>query len=292
MTRRFPLSLPGALLLPVVLLSGCALDAGEGFAVLKPSVQAAYTPLPRRDAGDGYQALASDFQLRMDTASVRVGSIDLLASSGGGGATTFDPSSPPPGYSLCHNGHCHSDSGELVDYADIEAELGGGGGSSTTTVANLPVDGDLDLLRPASVGLDCRPDCELPRTTLSRERWSITGVRMTGSVRDGRVPARFAGAKDFRITLATAGGAEAEPVAVLSGDLDVPSDRENAPGVELGLKLELTPLLFDAVDWSTVAAGPDGVLDLDAPGNATVRAAFLEQLAQVSPVAEVKRGAR
>ena len=72
----------------------------------------------------------------------------------------------------------------------------------------------------------------------------------------------------------------------------MPSDRENAPGVELGLKLELTPLLFDAVDWSTVAAGPDGVLDLDAPGNAKVRAAFLEQLAQVSPVAEVKRGAR
>ncbi|RKH48571.1 hypothetical protein [Corallococcus llansteffanensis] len=291
MTRRFPLALPGALLLPVALLSGCAFDAGEGFAVLKPSVQAAYTPLSGRDAGDGYQALASDFQLRMDAASMRLGSIDLLASSGGGGATTFDPSSPPPGYSLCHNGHCHSDSGELVDYEDIEAELGGGGGSTTTTVANLPVDGDLDLLRPASVGLDCQPDCELPRTTLSRGRWSVTGVRMTGSVRDSRVPARFAGARDFRITLAPV-GAEAEPLAVLSGDLDVPSDRENAPAVELGLKLELTPALFDAVDWSTVAEAPDGVLDLDAPGNAAVRTAFLERLAQVSPVAEVSRGAR
>ncbi|RKH41594.1 hypothetical protein [Corallococcus sicarius] len=291
MTRRFPLALRGALLLPLALLSaGCALDEGEGFAVLKPSVQAAYTPLPRRDAGDGYQALASDFQLRMDTASLRLGSIDLLASSGGGGATTFDPSSPPPGYSLCHNGHCHSADGELVDYEDIQAELGGGG-STTTTMANLPVEGDLDLLRPAPVGLACQPDCELPRTTLSRGRWSITGVRMTGSVRDNRVPARFAGTRDFRISLA-ATGADAEPLAVLTGDLDVPSDRENAPGVELGLKLELTPALFDVMDWSNVAAGPDGVLDLDAPGNAAVRTAFLEQLAQVTPVAEVTRGAR
>ncbi|MFP2901404.1 hypothetical protein [Corallococcus sp. 4LFB] len=175
-----------AWLLPFALVSGCAFDAGEGFAVLEPSVEAAYTPLSGRNAGDGYQALASDFQLRLDTGTVSLGSIDLLASSGGGGGTTFDPSSPPPGYTLCHNGHCHSDSGALVDYEDIQAELGGGG-STTVTVANLPVDAELDLLSPAARGLTCEPACELGRTTLSRGRWSVTGLRMTGSVRDGRV---------------------------------------------------------------------------------------------------------
>ncbi|CAM3192663.1 hypothetical protein G4177_27740 [Corallococcus sp. ZKHCc1 1396] len=276
--------------LPLVLLSGCALDAGEGFAVLEPSVQVAYTPLPRRDAGDGYQALASDFQLRMDSGALRLGSIDLLASSGGGGATTFDPSSPPPGYSLCHNGHCHSDDGALVDYEDIQAELGGGG-STTTTVANLPVDTELDLLAAPTVGLSCKPDCELTRTTVSRGRWAITGLRLTGSVRDGRVPARFTGALPFRLT-ATTTGAEAEPLAVLTGDLDVPSDRESAPRVALGLKLELTPELFDAVDWSAATVGLDGVVDLDAPANAAVRTALFQRMAEVNPTAEVSRGAR
>ncbi|RKG68206.1 hypothetical protein D7W79_34440 [Corallococcus exercitus] len=280
-----------AWLLPVALVSGCAFDAGEGFAVLEPSVEAAYTPLSDRNAGDGYQALASDFQLRMDTGTVSLGSIDLLASSGGGGGTTFDPSSPPPGYTLCHNGHCHSDSGALVDYEDIEAELGGGGGSSTTTVANLPVDAELDLLSPATRDLTCEPACELGKTALSRGRWSVTGLRMTGSVRDGRVPARFAGALPFRLA-ATASGAEATPVAVLTGDLDVPSDRENAPRVALGLKLELTPALFDAVDWSAATPGSDGVVDLDAPVNAAVRAALLEKVAALSPTAEVNRGSR
>ncbi|NOK20869.1 hypothetical protein [Corallococcus carmarthensis] len=279
-----------AWLLPLAFLSGCAFDAGEGFAVLEPSVEAAYTPLSGRNAGDGYQALASDFQLRMDTGMVSLGSIDLLASSGGGGTTTFDPSSPPPGYSLCHNGHCHSDSGALVDYEDIEAELGGGG-SSTVTVANLPVDAELDLLSPTTRDLSCEPGCELGKTTLSSGRWSITGLRMTGSVRDGRVPARFAGALPFRFS-ATVAGAEATPVAVLKGDLDVPSDRENAPRVALGLKLALTPALFDAVDWSAAKPGADGVADLDAPENAAVRAALLEKVAQLSPTAEVSRGSR
>ncbi|MHA7632134.1 hypothetical protein [Corallococcus sp. M7] len=279
-----------AWLLPVALLSGCAFNEGEGFAVLEPSVQAAYTPVSGRNAGDGYQALASDFQLRMDTGAVSLGSIDLLASSGGGGSTTFDPSSPPPGYSLCHNGHCHSDSGALVDYEDIQAEMGGGG-STTVTVANLPVDAELDLLAPAARDLSCEPACELGKTTLSRGRWAVTGLRMTGSVRDGRVPARFAGTLPFRFT-ATVTGAEATPVAVLTGDLDVPSDRENDPRVALGLKLELTPALFDAVDWSAATPGADGVVDLDAPANAAVRTALLEKVAGLSPTAEVSRGAR
>ncbi|RYZ35013.1 MAG: hypothetical protein EOO71_37060 [Myxococcaceae bacterium] len=276
--------------LPVALLSGCALDAGEGFAVLEPSVQAAYTPLPRRDAGDGYQALASDFQVRMDSATVSLGSIDLLASSGGGGATSFDPSSPPPGYTLCHNGHCHSTDGALVDYEDIEAQLGGGG-STTSTVANLPVDSEFDLLAAPTVGLTCKPDCELSRTNVSSGRWSITRLKMTGSVRDGRVPARFTGVRTFRFT-ATMASAEAEPVAILKGDLDVPSDRENKPRVELGLKLALTPELFDAVDWSVANVDAGDVVNVNAFENVAVHTALLQKVGEVSPTAEVNRGAR
>jgi hypothetical protein len=277
--------------LPFALLSGCALNAGGSFATLEPSVQVAYTPLSGRDAGEGYQALASDFQLRMDTGAVSLGSIDLQASSGGGGTTTFDPSAPPPGYSLCHNGHCHRDDGALVDYEDIQAELDGGGGSTTTTVANLPVNAELDLLAPATVGLTCTPGCDLGKTTLSRGRWSITGLRMTGTVRDSRVPVRFVGTRAFRFT-ASVTGTNATPVAVLTNDLDVPADRDSAPRVTLDLRLALTPTLFDAVDWSTARVGTDGVVDLDAEDNKAVRDALLEQVAGLSPTAEVTRGAR
>ncbi|MFP2901403.1 hypothetical protein [Corallococcus sp. 4LFB] len=60
----------------------------------------------------------------------------------------------------------------------------------------------------------------------------------------------------------------------------------------LGLRLELTPALFDAVDWAAATPGADGVVDLDAPVNAAVRAALLEKVAALSPTAEVNRGSR
>lgn len=275
-----------SLLVPLALLSGCALDAGEGFAVLEPSVRAAYLPGAGRDAGDGYQQLASDFQLRLDGAGLRLADIDLLASSGGGGATSFDPSNPPPGYSLCHGGHCHSDSGALVPYEEVEAQLGGG--ATTQTVASLPVDTELDLLAPETRALACEPDCELPQTTVSRGRWAVTGLRLSGAVRDHRVPARFPGERAFRLDMATA-GAEAEPVAVLDGTLDVPSDRENKPRVTLGLRLDVTPELFDTLDWSSATPGADGVVDLNTAQNTALREALLERLAELGPEAEVTR---
>ncbi|MFP2932804.1 hypothetical protein ACLESO_48200, partial [Pyxidicoccus sp. 3LG] len=138
------------LFLPLLLLSGCALEAGEGFAVLEPTVSAAYAPVPSREAGNGFQQLASDFQVRVDAATLGTSHVELLSAGssggGGGGGGTFDPANPPPGYSLCHGGHCHRDDGALVDYEDIQAELDGGGGSGATTVAALHVDAELDLL--------------------------------------------------------------------------------------------------------------------------------------------------
>ena len=50
------------------------------------------------------------------------------------GAAGFDPANPPEGYSLCHNGHCHSDSGALVDYEDIALEMAGGSGGARVVV--------------------------------------------------------------------------------------------------------------------------------------------------------------
>jgi hypothetical protein len=284
------------LLLPTLLLSACTLDPGEGFAVLEPTVRAEYTPLAAREAGDGFQRLASDFQVRLDAAGLGVSHVELLtaasggASGGGGSGGTFDPANPPPGYSLCHNGHCHRDDGALIDYEDIQAELNGGGGGGASIVASLHVDGELDLLSPQPLTPECEPDCELGRAAVSRLRWDVTSVRLEGAVRDSRATPRFAGVRPFRLELAAEGeGEEAEPLLELGAGLDVPSDRENKPRVKLDLLLAMAPTLFDAVDWAAATPGADGVVDLGAPQNAAVRAALLEALAELEPQAEVRR---
>ncbi len=278
------------LLLPLLLLSGCALEPGESFAVLEPTVRADYTPVASRDVGNGFQRLASDFQLRLDGASLGVAHIDLVGGAGAGGPTSFDPANPPPGYSNCHNGHCHRDDGALVDYEDIQAELDGGGRGSESTVASLHVDADLDLLTAQTLTPACEPSCELGRTTISRYQWDVTSVRLEGAVRDSRATPRFAGERRFRLALASEGHAEEDrPLFVLRGSVDIPSDRENKPRVKLAMRLDLEPTLFDALDWAAPTPGPDGVVDLNAPEHAAFRAALLEALSTLKPQAEVRR---
>lgn len=272
------------LLLPLLLATGCALDAGEGFAVLQPSLRAAYTSPSSREVGDGYQRLSSDFQVRLTTVTMRLERIDLLGSAGGGGPTSFDPANPPPGYTICHNGHCDREDGAQVPYEEVEAELGGGG-ASASTVATLPV-GELDLLAPENRSLECEPDCELPSTTVSNGRWTLTALRLDGTVRDSRATPRFSGERPFRFEL-TSTGAPAEPVAVLTGALDIPSDRAHAPRVVLDLTLELTPKIFDPLDWAAVTPGLDGTLDLNT--HTATRTQLLEEIGELAPQAEVKR---
>lgn len=280
------------LLLPLLLLAGCAWEPGEGFAVVEPTVRAGYTTLPSRDAGGGFQRLSSDFQVRVSAASLQLASIALLgsASGGGGGSTTFDPANPPPGYSLCHGGHCHRDDGALIDYEDIQAELNGGGGSTAATIVTLPVGASVDLLAPETRTLQCQPDCELPRTSVTRGRWTVTGLSLQGTVRDSRQPPRLTGERPFRFVVAPA--STPEPLLVMNGELDVPSDRENEPRVKLGLSLDVTPAVFDAVDWSATTVGADGVVDLNAPENEAAREALLAALLALQPTAEVQRDER
>ncbi|HSP77957.1 MAG TPA: hypothetical protein VLQ93_05485 [Myxococcaceae bacterium] len=275
------------LLTGVLLLAGCAWEPGEGFAVVTPTVKAAYAPKADRDVGGGYQKLSSEYQVRIDAASLRLGRIELLSLSSGGGGS-FDPSRPPPGYSLCHGGHCHRDDGALIPYEQIAAELGGGGGIST--VMSLPVEAPWNLLEPEARTVPCEP-CELPRTEVSRGRWPLSALRLEGLVRDGSLPARFEGERRFLLELAPPEGSTA-PVMVLEGDVELPSDRHHPPLVDLELRLLLTASLFDAVDWSAVEADANGVVDFSASANAPARAALLEQLARIVPESEVHRAER
>ncbi|ATB26829.1 hypothetical protein [Melittangium boletus] len=260
-------------------LGGCAWEPGQGFAVVEPTVRASYEPVFGREAGDGYQRLSSDYQLRVDEAALRLSGIELMSAGSGGGS--FDPANPPAGYSLCHGGHCHRSDGALIPYEQVAAEVGGGTGASA--VVTLTTGEPWNLLTPETRAVGCEPGCALPQTQVSQGRWNVQSLHLTGWVRDARTPARFTGERRFEVDLPARAGNE--PLTVLSGALDLPSDRKTPPQAKLDLDLVLTAALFDAVDFGALEY-EQGVLRL----SDTARTALVERLAKVSPRAEVSRG--
>jgi hypothetical protein len=272
------------------LVGGCAWGPGDPFAILEPSFTARYVLRADREVAGapGWQKLSSDYQVRITAARVRLTDMALLGSAGGGGGGggRFDPAKPPPGYTLCHNGHCHSEDGRLVPYAQVEAELAGGGAgaSALATLVTLPVAGDWDLLAPAARVLECRPGCALDEAHLVRASAPVLALDLEGLVRDGRAPPRLAGEVRLVVRLAAAAGAGAGAGAVgaaalpsAEGELDLPVDRNHPPRVALGLALEIGAAAFDGIDLGA-AAITDGAIDLGDDRNQAARARLLKNL--------------
>ena len=124
------------LLLAAVLASGCAVADGEPWGWAKADLSASG---PIVESG-GEPADGITIESVEAFANIRLA--ETRTSSAGDGSS-FDPASPPPGYTLCHNGHCHSESGELVPYDDVRAELASSGGETTVTIARLEEGGAL-----------------------------------------------------------------------------------------------------------------------------------------------------
>ena len=238
------------LLSPLLLLAGCAAGPGEPFAVLSARVRAALDKPPGRDAGDGFQRLSNDYQVKFTSLHLDVRALELV-DLGSAAALAFDPANPPAGYGLCHNGHCHRDDGALVDYAVISAEVSGGTGPAV--VASLPLTA-LDVLAGEDRALDCGGACELPAGTLGQVRLQLRGVTAEGLVRDGRVPARIP-ELPFRLEASLPEGSE------LSTAADIEVSRHASPRLSLTLDVGLGPRLLDGVPFDELPAYP---LPLDA----------------------------
>lgn len=263
-------ALAAAALAGGALAPGCAWDAGEPFATLTARIAAGLEVPAGRDLGDGWQMLASNYQLAIDTLVVEADAVRLGDAGDGGGV--FDPANPPPGYTLCHNGHCHADDGSLVPYEEVAAELGAGG---VTTVALLPV-GTLDVAAGAERALDCTPSCDLPLAHIVVAELDVTRVQASGRVRDGRTPPRLDGEQTWTLDLVFA----ADQPLVLSSALDLPADRRHAPDVALDLTLAMSSRLFDHVAWADLAPGAGAGLAL--ADHAEARAAIVAALEEVT----------
>ncbi len=240
--------------------TGCAFDAGTPFGTVTATLSGAYELRDDRDRGDGFQKLTSELEVRL-SALVLVADAVELVDLWGVDAVTFDPSNPPPGYGLCHNGHCHRDDGALVDYEDIAAELGGATGSSTTRLTLLA--GELDVLTGAVLTLACVDACTLGRGHVGRVRLGVSELSLEGEVRDGLATPRFDGVLPLAATVSLAAEGAG---GVLEAAVDLPLDDDHEPQITVALTLTASAALLDD------AIGDDGALSEEA-----LRAAFAEQ---------------
>jgi hypothetical protein len=243
------------------LLTACAWGPGQGIATLERAELSVNVPLPtgRLDATGAWKTNnGALLQLEDNTVTLEGAKLTLLKTEAGvpsGGGGTFDPTNPPPGYGLCHGGHCHRDDGALIDYADIQAEMTQGPrpvqdaptlglqaeNSTLTARINTPLSRAFSL---------CEPHCYLPAGALSAVRLEVSSLKAQGTLRTAieTTPRSFimelplkAHRWKFRLS----------PHVVIS--------RQAQAGYRLQASLQVPANLFDDLpwkDWHAIASAP------------------------------------
>lgn len=262
-----------ALLLAAAFAPACVWDAGGPFGEVTTTLDARFTPEAGRDAGDGWLRLASDYQVRIEAATWSTARLVFVAT--GEAALNFDPASPPPGYTLCHGGHCHATDGRLVPYEEIAAELAGD--EPPAPALELPT-GALDLVAGGSVELACDgAPCELPRGNVGRIELEVTGLELRGRVRDGQAPPR-------RAEAAFAATAQLASSVRPHAELELPVDRASAPAITIAVGVHPGAAIFDGVDWAALGAGP-----IDVAANPAALTAITTAIGEVELALDVAR---
>lgn len=242
-----PLLLLAALLALPATLTGCTFTPGTGFATVSgASLGASFAPGARGSAEDGVLTDLG-YAVTIDILSLELGDADLMELQGDGDVT-FDPADPPPGYALCHNGHCHADDGRLVSYAEIEAELAGDSAEFVPIVSLLGGQ-EFDLLAPTAIEATVSPSTELPMADMSQLEFGATRLLLEGTVTGGPEGAELDPPIDLVVDL--------ELTAPFAGGIDFVVDRESEPSIELAIQLTIDGTLFDDIDFTTVSGGDD-----------------------------------
>lgn len=283
-----------AALIGLVASSGCTLLAGQPWGEADIDLQVMFDVDASRLDDDGRLKTAQDYGLELTRLEVGLTTLRLLSTSAEASSTsaggTFDPSSPPPGYSLCHNGHCHADDGSLVDYEDIEAELAGGGASSgPVTVAGRTV-----LSTPLSIWPEvdpvelegCANGCLLDRVSLSAATLGVTDVRFAARVVDLRPESTARLPADGVLV-----EGEIDAASLLEANLAERFDRDQPIGMRLLATAVFAPTLFDGMAFGElVGADPATDAAYDLSSLLSVQTSVQESLGEDSGLlADVER---
>lgn len=226
----------------VGVLGACGFTDGDHWA----SATVSFTPT-FDSAGRDAAALptTTDFEVRdlsiSATFDALVVSQDLATD---GGTDTFDPADPPAGYSLCHNGHCHADSGELVDYEDIQAELSAE--DSSVRELRVPIDTTTTVTAGATARDLACSECTFDRGMISSMQLDVTEWRVTARVFDRRTgdQARIP-TEGIDLDLTLNGGSVSTPLGIVVGP-------GRAPDIHLTTTFSVAATAFDGVDFSAV----------------------------------------
>lgn len=246
--------------------AGCTLFAGQPWGQADVSLEVTFAPEEARLTPEGWLKTSLDYALDVEELLATVDAVTLSVSEDEV-ELSFDPASPPPGYSLCHGGHCHADDGSLVDYEDVERSLTNSGGGGGSVLALPVVGGPVALARePVSVAVEpCEEGCVLERGRLTDVAVAMSALTLRARVYDLRPP------EDARLP---AGGVSLvtrmEGSLLASTDVDVAVDGSEPPGLALSALLSVSPGLFDGVDFGALPRDDDDVLLLDDEARAAV----------------------
>jgi hypothetical protein len=226
--------------------SACTFEDGNPWATAKGSVSTSFDVPSDRVADDGAIKTANDFLISLDSLVVEIEPIELIQSAVAA-EVDFDPANPPEGYSLCHNGHCHADSGELVDYDEIIAELGddAGGGTRTLVLSNTSAD---IRSAPLVVSFDDCPSagCPLGPAPLTGMGIGIVQIQMNASVADAR-SGETQRVEPFELELSV------EITASLRANMNEEISYHGENELEIDAQLAIPGRVLDSIDWSTLA---------------------------------------
>lgn len=276
--RALVASLTGALAAALA-PAACTFEDGRGWATLRATAAAELTVdeahAPDAAAEEAGATFVTDqgYPVQVTELTARVVAVELLETASGAGsggeAAPFDPASPPPGYTLCHAGHCHATDGRLVSYEDIEAELAGGGGASgPVAVATLAADGDPQLaLDAAAVPLG---PWETDSVSLSAAALGVRAVRLSGRVTlDGE-------AVPLEVTLAD------DADLALRGAVTERLGQDGVSEATLHFVVALPASWLDGVRFPNLERS-DGVIRVGAGHNPATAELLAGRLAQLTP---------
>lgn len=238
-----------SVILAVVLVSACTFQDGNPWGHANFDVSTSFDEAGR--AQDGGLKTSKDYLVKVDSLQMALISVSLNTTTANV-STAFDPADPPQGYGLCHNGHCHSEDGRLVDYADIAAELAGATATGGSVVQEI--DANVDVFNAASAPLGgCFNACDVERGFLQTVSLSTSALTVTGKVFDTRTPSRL---PDTGLTVTGSIPLDAVFSAVVTGEVGT----EDPAGIDITVTLTLSAAMFDALDFATLQA--DGAVDL------------------------------
>jgi hypothetical protein len=229
----------------VISLAGCAFEAGEGFATVESASLEVSFDAGSRVFPDGTLLVRDGYRLELEEIAIELAELSLVEARTSGGASIFDPAHPPPGYTLCHAGHCHHEDGRLVSYEDIQAELGGSATAFRDVVA-MPIPDAIDLGEPRSLALSVfEPSRFLPATTLARASLRLTRLVVRGRIASAAAPAE---AVELSIDLPLA-------LSVLASLSPLAIDRDSPEELAITASFVLGPTLLDGVDYGALSDG-------------------------------------